>query len=200
MRRALGLSEHKAPAADQSPPPHSSTITQRPPRRFARDGDVPVTIIHRDPDDGSGVNRLEAAQRGLREQIAARERSEQQLRDAEATIRDLQTKLAHERLAKDEASGAMQKELAAVRQALETERAAREAAVIERDQAITDAREIEERLRTVMARRPVAAESSMAAVPVEQPRRRGRPPKVKPVVDESDVVEWWVPGWTEKYR
>ena len=65
---------------------------RRPPRRFARDGEVPVTVIHRDHDEiGGGTNTLDAAQAALREQIEAREHAETLLREAQATIRDLQT-------------------------------------------------------------------------------------------------------------
>jgi hypothetical protein len=31
-----------------------------------------------------------------------------------------------------------------------------------------------------------------------QPRRPGRPPKVKE--PESEIVEWWVPGWKDRLR
>jgi hypothetical protein len=76
---------------------------RRPPRRFARDGEVPVTVLHRDHDEiGGGTNTLDAAQAALREKIEAREHAETLLREAQATIRDLQTKLAHERLDRDE--------------------------------------------------------------------------------------------------
>jgi hypothetical protein len=33
-------------------------------------------------------------------------------------------------------------------------------------------------------------------------RRRGRPPKIpreQPTPDDSDVVEWWVPGWKDRF-
>ena len=48
------------------------------------------------------MNKLCATQQALAEQIAARERAEYLLQKAQATIRDLQTKAAHEAMAKDE--------------------------------------------------------------------------------------------------
>jgi hypothetical protein len=65
---------------------------------------VPVTVIHRDhrKDDGPAAKQLEAARRTIREQSEARERAERLLASALNTIRDLQTKLARERLAKGE--------------------------------------------------------------------------------------------------
>src|ERR1700693_5133927 len=102
MRRALGLQNTSTTSATIVPSGLSSgTHPQR--RRFVRDGEVPVTLIHRDPDEGVGTNKLDAARQALLEEIAAREHAEQLLQEARATIQDLQTKLAHERLAKEEA-------------------------------------------------------------------------------------------------
>ena len=49
------------------------------------------------------MNKLEAARRALTEQIAAREQAEQLLQEARTTIETLETKLTHERIAKEEA-------------------------------------------------------------------------------------------------
>jgi hypothetical protein len=98
MRHALGLRA--------STPPRSSTSGSQPQRhRFVRDGEVPVTVLRRDhqPDGEHGANQLDAARQAIRSEAAAKERAERLLEEAQATIRDLQTKLGHERLAKDEA-------------------------------------------------------------------------------------------------
>src|SRR3954470_875177 len=92
MRRALGLNEQPVQAAERTPSSPSATGTHRPQRRFVRDGEVPVTVVRRAHDDGAGTNMLEAARQALREQITVRERTEQLLQEAQATIRDLQTK------------------------------------------------------------------------------------------------------------
>ena len=109
MRRALGLQNTSANSASIVPSGLSGgTHPQR--RRFVRDGEVPVTVIHRADDEGAGTNKLDSARQALREQIAAREHAEQLLQDARATIQDLQTKLAHERLAKEDAIRRVQDE------------------------------------------------------------------------------------------
>lgn len=105
MRRALGLEENapsKTLKTTLSTSIPSGSQPQR--RRFVRDGDVPVTIVRRDQPhtDVPGKNQLEAAREALRLEVAARERVERLLGEAQSTIRDLQTKLAHERLARDE--------------------------------------------------------------------------------------------------
>ena len=104
MRRVLGL-QHDTPRS--SPRNHSignsGSHPQR--RRFVRDGEVPVTVIYREHngDADPGANQLEAARQAIRSQAAARERTERLLEQAQAAIRELQTRNAHERLAKDEA-------------------------------------------------------------------------------------------------
>jgi hypothetical protein len=66
---------------------------------------VPVTVIRRDhqPVGDDGANQLDAARQAIRSEAAAKERTERLLTEAQAMIRDLQTKLGHERLAKNEA-------------------------------------------------------------------------------------------------
>jgi hypothetical protein len=50
------------------------------------------------PDVAPGTNQLDAARRAFRAEAMARERAERSLEETQVTIRDLQTKLAHERL------------------------------------------------------------------------------------------------------
>src|ERR1700722_494704 len=105
MRHALGL-RSDAPIQPASDQPATLTIGSQPPRRrFVRDGEVPVTVVHRDYQAGGspGNNQLDIARQAIRAEAAARERAERSLNEAHMTIRDLQTKVAHERLAKDEA-------------------------------------------------------------------------------------------------
>jgi DNA repair exonuclease SbcCD ATPase subunit len=206
---------------------------------------VPVKVIRRDQDDGANANKLDATRQALREQIEAREQAEHRLQEAQATIRDLQTKLAHERLARDEAIQRVVSEMQVVEQALQrvqdelaTERGCRQKAEQERDDAVVARQEAEERMRDAMesketpensaapspvrsARRathagpirvakntePVAGEKAKAGrmVPatdagttyVKQALRRGRPPKAEP---QEEIVEWWKPGWHERFR
>ena len=136
MRRALGLRQGpSSPAQASSNTPHHQK------RQFARDGDVRVELLH--SHDNNHVNQLGAIREALQSQTAAREEVERLLAEARHTIHDLQTKLGHERLARDEA--AQQAEtakrevelaLAAAREDLEAERALRRDAQAERDMAI----------------------------------------------------------------
>jgi hypothetical protein len=87
-------------------------------RRPVRDGEVLLTLIRRDhqPDGEHGANLLDAARQARRSEAAAKERAERLLEEAQAMIRDLQTKLGHECLSKDEVLETVQR--------LETERQA----------------------------------------------------------------------------
>src|SRR3954469_18388610 len=111
MRRALGLRGPSSTSPD--PSPHTSVPNGPQPnrRRFVRDGEVPVTVIRRDngQDEGAGSNQLDTVRQNLQDQTEARVRAERLLTQAQNTIRDLQTKLAHERLGKDELLQAVQR-------------------------------------------------------------------------------------------
>ena len=150
MRRALGL--HNTSQARAIPPPATPTASTSHPqrRRFVRDGEVPVTVIRRDQGDTSGANTLEATRQALREQVAVKEHAEHLLQEARATIHDLQTKLGHERLARDEAVQRADGErqlvelaLQSVREELSVERASRQKAEQERDDAVAARQEVE---------------------------------------------------------
>jgi hypothetical protein len=223
MRRALGLREGSASPPQNAPPATPAGAPHPYRRRFVRDGEVPVTLVHREHDDGAGINRIDAARQALREQVAAREQAEHLLQEARTTIQTLETKLAHERIGRDEALRRLEDELAA-------ERTTRQQAEEDRDKAITARQDAEERLReaTLRARletkgdshtarrsgeRPQtgAGEASQtqsdalpATAPADvatastQPRRRGRPPKASQ--PEGRFVEWWKPNWRERLR
>ena len=243
MRRALGLRDSPSLRPE---PIHSSTpaVVPHRPRHFVRDGEVPVTVIHRDhhPDGQAGTNQLEAARQTIRSLTAAREHSDRLLAEAQATIRDLQTKLAHEHLAKDEAAQraeiekqAHEQALQSVQAELEAERAARQQAEKQLEDALQDHGHLTQaasqpRRRGRPRKHPIPAEATpeqnlpldsvvetiadmalalpSSAVATDQgatqqpvqPRRRGRPPKVREPEPESEVVEWWKPGWKEQFR
>ena len=111
MRNALGLRGNTPSRSTADHPMTSASGSQPQRRRFVRDGEVPVTVIRRDhqPDVEPGTNQLDAARQAIRSEAMARERAERSLEEAQVTIRDLQTKLAHERLAKTEALEAAQR-------------------------------------------------------------------------------------------
>jgi hypothetical protein len=105
MRHALGLHGNTPSRSKAEHPMTSANGSQPQRRRFVRDGEVPVTVIRRDHQPGAehGINQLDAARQAVRSEAMARERAERSLEEAQITIRDLQTKLAHERLARNEA-------------------------------------------------------------------------------------------------
>ncbi len=207
MRRALGL-DRETPLVSQ--PTHlsnpSNGLHQR--RQFVRDGDVPVTIVH--GDSGSRLQQLDAARQALRQQTAAREEAERLLAEARNTIHDLETKLGHERLAKDEVTQQADAErqkveeaLIVVQEELAAERALRARAERERDEAAVARQTPEQRLRQRTAVKAALPPSAPLPTDHQPPRRRGRPPKVARqdvAPDNSAIVEWWSPGWPEKYR
>jgi hypothetical protein len=203
MRRALGLHGDGAPQPTSTAPAPTPTMGLHPQRRrFVRDGEVVVQHKEHSATGETGTNQLAAARQALREQTTAREDAERALADAQAAVRDLQTKLAHERLARDEAVNRAEAARQAAEQSLQ---ALREDFEAER------ARRLQAEEKTVIAAErhsepPRQADLLEAAA---MPRRRGRPPKVRqpePVAEptageeQSDFVEWWVPGWQDRFR
>jgi len=206
MRRALGLGRETSPVSQVTHSPNASNGPHQR-RHFARDGDVPVTIVH--SDSGGRLQQLDTARQALRQQTAAREEAERALADARNTIHDLETKLGHERLARDEVMQRVNAERLQFEEALNAaqeeqaaDRARRMAAEREREEAVVATQTAEQQLRQRTAVK--AALPPPAPFPADQPqRRRGRPPKVVPqdiAADNSEIVEWWSPGWKEKYR
>ena len=210
MRRALGLQSTTAPPDGAAPMPTSAGV-HRPARRFVRDGEVAVSVVHR---HAAGGNRLDAARQALEAQTAAREQAERRLVEAQGTIRELQTQLAHARLARDEA----------VQRATEAKQANDQALAVlqaELQEARARLQQIEPRQQRLSARPaedpPAAAKTAQrgmtgdllagleAAAAAETPapvRRRGRPRRAAPpqAEAEADFVEWWKPGWRERLR
>jgi hypothetical protein len=132
MRKALGLlgegPRHRPDAerTDQSgrvPDRFNSGLHRR---RFVQDGDVPVTVLRREPGRDPGYeapanrsaaavaapssSRLQRTEAALAAETAARERAERALADVQTSARDLQTKIGHAELAKNEAIAALQRE------------------------------------------------------------------------------------------
>ena len=169
MRRALGLDSR---AASPRAAPARATDAAAPTRhrhRFVSDGEVPVVMMNPRTEQPSAPRADAAAMQSERD---ARQRAEQALAGAQATIRELQgklaqaqTTLAHVTLARDEA-------VAALHQAQEQAAASRAA----------------------------APPPEPDAAPIL--RRRGRPPKpraekppAKPRARTQKPVKWWVKGW-----
>jgi hypothetical protein len=183
-------------------------------RRFVQDGDIPVTVLRRDqghelpahrggaatvPPTSSRLQRTEAA---LAAETAAREKAERSLADVQALAHDLQTKIGHAELAKNEAVEALRREREASAQlrteadawqerldeALAQVRAAEQAAVAAQDELADErhARKVNEKsLRVAEAAREEAERLVRALSDEAPPPRRtetARRPPVEPEV------------------
>jgi len=102
MRHALGLANASSATRFSSAPsqPHR-------PRRFVRDGEIPVVLLNAGRDRSAEIstmaNQLAAAEDALRTERAARATAERALADAIATIQRLRTQLAHAEMSHAEA-------------------------------------------------------------------------------------------------
>ena len=91
-------------------------------RRFVQDGDIPVTVLRRDQGHElpahRGVaapsaptsSRLQRTEAALAAETAAREKAERSLAETQSVVRDLQTKIGHAELAKNEAIETLRRE------------------------------------------------------------------------------------------
>jgi hypothetical protein len=200
MRQALGL--RNGPSAGGQVPQRREAEQRG--RRFVKDGEVPVVVVNSSSrDDASGpVNRIAAAEHAARSERHAREQAERALSDAQSTIQQLRTQLAHAEMAH--------------REALAAERATREV--------------VEQALREANEARAAAEASTREAPPAAPPRRRGRPPLIRvstrpaeetgqlplsepagPVLrrrkavaeeteQEQEPVQWWLPTYRASTR
>ena len=167
MRRALDVGSHEGGRSRQD---HSHG--SRPLRQFAQDGDVPVVRLAGRKDGGTHaasarLEELLAAERGLREQ------AEVALKQANATIQALHTKIAHAEIAHAEALNAGTRLFEAKLLELQAELAAA--------QAVPAA---------VPAAEPKRAKPQPAPVRVAEKR-------AEHAGDEPEPIQWWVPGWRE---
>ncbi len=97
-------------------------------RRFVQDGDIPVTVLRREPAHEAPVHRgtapavlptssrLQRTEAALAAETLAREKAERALSDVQALARDLQTKIGHAELARNEATEALRREREAIAQ------------------------------------------------------------------------------------
>lgn len=112
VRRALGLEPGRPatrPQTQQNRQPERHFGGDHPKRRFVRDGEVPVVMVRGRQEHQGPAPRAESGPGPdivLRQEREARARAERALTDAQAMVRDMQTKLAHVSLARDEARAA----------------------------------------------------------------------------------------------
>ncbi len=181
MRHALGLRED----GTYNRPPQRRDHEGRG-RRFVKEGEVPVVMLNGARDAAASAplpsNRVVAAEGALRTERVAHERAEHALREAQAGIERLETKLAHAEMAHAEA--------------LAAERRAREAA----EQTLAEALAEREALETRLA----GLEQRLHAAEAEP--RRGRTPGTSPTrrvarqtaEQEPEPVKWWLPSYRAK--
>lgn len=223
MRKALGLlgeAPRHRPDADRSDQPargpdrFSGGLHRR---RFVQDGDVPVTVLRREPGHEAPVHRtaatpvaapsssrLQRTEAALAAETAGREKAERALADLQTTLRDLQTKIGHAELTKNEAISALRAEresISGLRTEIETLRAqladaqaraeAAEASASEYDDVLADERQarkaLEKSLRAAEAARDTAEQLvrtlSQETPPASTPVRPAPPqPTIEPKI------------------
>jgi len=240
MRRALGLDGEQLRArpaqerADTSQRPAERFSAPGHKRRFVHDGEVPVTLVHglvsgrREHSDTNGgrpgasaqpTNRLEVAEAALTAEIATRERAERGLQEAQAMVHDLQTKLGHADLARQEAVEALRREretavalrvaLQQVEDQLAVARQAQEGA----ERALADPRERQamppdeaadvpprpRRGRKPRAETLAAADSGAPKLPTR--KAVGRPRSTESAAArEPKPIRWWLTPRAKKKR
>lgn len=243
MRRALGLDGEQLRSR---PPQERADGPQRPAerfstpghkRRFVHDGEVPVTLVHglvsgrREHADGNGgvrpganaqpTNRLEVAEAALAAEIATRDRAERALQEVQAMVHDLQTKLGHADLARQEAVEALRREreamagLRALLQEAEDQTMAARQAQEAAERALAELRELRATQsedvedvppRPRRGRRPraetLAAADIAAATTTVAPRKGpGRPRATEAgPAREPKPIRWWLTPRAKKKR
>jgi hypothetical protein len=186
MREALGLDNRPF---RQSPQKSAGEIRHR--RQFVQDGEVPVVVANRHREQGNGASagsRLAKLQTALEAERMARTSAERALQEAQATIQNLETRLAHAELGHGEALAAERARREQVEKALQQAMAARDA--------------VERQLRQAECRQEVA----------EPARKRGRPkkaassrqidgaPSAARKLREPQPVKWWLPSYRAKLQ
>jgi len=199
MRQALGL---RNGPSNGGPVPQRREGEQRG-RRFVKDGEVPVVVVHSGARDGAGdgpqpVNRIAAAEAQARNERAMRDHAERALAEAQLALQHLRTQLAHTEMAHREALAAERASRERLEQALREAndaRAAAEAQVTELAAA--------NRIRRPRPEIVAASERPTSEFPDPPRRPRGRPRKVVAVTApevEPEPVQWWLPSFRASSR
>lgn len=197
MRQALGLRNGPSGPAV----PQRREAEQRG-RRFVKDGEVPVVVVHSSRDSGGDgaapVNRIAAAETLARSERTAREQAERALAEAQATIQNLRTQLVHGEMAHREALAAERRAREAAETALGEANEARAAAEARAAESTYIRRPRRPRPEIVAAERPAFDPDNPLAEPTAVIRRRGRPRKNPVPVStdaEQEPVQWWLPSF-----
>jgi hypothetical protein len=154
-----------------------------------RDGEVPVVLVgrgaqptDRPPTHGiAPVNKLALVETARRSEHEARQHAERALTDAQATIRDLQTKLGHALL--ERVGRRLEADKLALTSALDAERNARQKAEEEALQNRSGGRSVSETVPTGPVGRTAQDKAARPKNTRLQPK--ARKPEPKP-------VKWWL--------
>ncbi len=227
MRLALGLGTRPANSGQTSSASNPAPVSHDPVRqrrRFAQDGDVPVVILHRGRDsETGGENKLAALTADLREERAARLKSDRALDEATLLINSLKTKLKHSEMALEETLRREGESRAQLDALLATEREARQQAETRAAEAALALSVLERKVEAVAKAAPAQTasivppqvaptpvpdlfgEGNAAAAPPkrrmsrktaaeEEPRQAKSPP---PATEEEEdkPIEWWLPSF-----
>jgi len=186
MRHALGLANASSATRSSSGP---SQVNR--PRRFVKDGEIPVVLLtagrDRTAQTSAVANQLAQAEGALSTERTARASAERALADALATIQRLRTQLAHAEMSHAETLDAEQKH----REAL--------------DQALLEAANTRESLEKQLAhqaatqRQRVEAKPTTTAEPLPVPERHEQKGKHPDAVREPEPVKWWLPSYKAKF-
>jgi multidrug efflux pump subunit AcrA (membrane-fusion protein) len=139
------------------------------------------------PASSSPVNRLDAALAALSAERESRERIEHSLAEAQASIRELQTKFGHATLERDELR-------AAVRQA-ETARQSSETALQTAQAALKTAYAERDALEQRLMEAAIASPPMRASPATNKPARGSRfSQRIDAAVEleEPEPVQWWI--------
>lgn len=181
MRGTLGLGGAPSLHSAQQRPAQARTR-----HHFVRDGEVPVEIVTglRVPQAALG-GQVAALQAALVAERAARFDDERALAEAQATIRSLQTKLAHAELTYEEA--------------LAAERRAREQAEAALRDAVAVGELTGQRLNEAAAAQVVEAPTPPAKVKQPtSPKPASRTPAA--TTREPQPMKWWLPSYKAKAK
>jgi hypothetical protein len=171
MRRALGLE-----LTASSRTPRQSRARNQGRTRFIDDGEVPVVMLtgrHRPEAPDAVREQMAVLQSALDSERMQRLAAERALAEAQATVQNLQTKLAHAEMASAEA--------------LATERRVRLLAEATLQGQVT---------ASAAQRQNRAADPAQSAAGRRIPGRRAKPSTAA----EPEPVKWWLPSYQAKMR
>ena len=184
-QNSTASTHHGHAGHNQAGQSHYSQNGGMPRRRFVRDGEVPVVVLHpKSEADSRHAATIVDLTRQRDSERAARLRAEQSLQDALATIQSLQTRLAHADLARDERRDHDVELQAGAPDAAASEPVDFELSVPARSVIEVDAH---------VGMTPAApVETSRDRLAETRPTRRRRTKRVEPVdLPDAEPVKWW---------